>query len=83
MKRVRVRVSPAGRLSIPAGFRAEIGLPRGGDVVIELVGRELRIRTLDEIVAQAQALTKQLLGDKPEASVEAFLAERRREAVRE
>jgi AbrB family looped-hinge helix DNA binding protein len=83
MQRVRAKVSPSGRLSIPADFRKAIGLERGGDVVIELAGREIRIRTLDEIVAQAQDLTRRLLGDRPGASVEAFLAERRREAERE
>ena len=37
----------------------------------------------DEIVARAQTLSRRLLADKPEASIEAFLAERRREAERE
>jgi AbrB family looped-hinge helix DNA binding protein len=83
MKGVRARISPSGRMSLPADFRKSLGLERGGDVVVELVGREIRIRTIDEVVAQAQALTRRLLGDKPEASVEAFLAERRREARRE
>lgn len=71
------------RLSIPAAFRKAIGLDRGGNVVVELIGREIRIRTLDEVVAQAQALTHRQLDDRPEASVEAFLAERRRAHERE
>jgi bifunctional DNA-binding transcriptional regulator/antitoxin component of YhaV-PrlF toxin-antitoxin module len=80
---VHGRVSGSGRLSIPAEFRKAVGLERGGDVVVELDGREIRIRTVGEVIAQARALTQRLIGDKPEASVDAFLSERRREAARE
>jgi AbrB family looped-hinge helix DNA binding protein len=83
MSAIRGRVSESGRLSIPAEFRKAVGLERGGDVVVELNGREIRIRTVDEVIAQAQALTRRLMGDKPSASVAAFLAERRREADNE
>jgi bifunctional DNA-binding transcriptional regulator/antitoxin component of YhaV-PrlF toxin-antitoxin module len=78
-----VRVSPTGRLSLPARLRKLVGLERGGDVVVEFDGRDIRIRTLDEVVLRAQALTRRLLGDRPEGSLDAFLAERRREAERE
>lgn len=80
---VRCRVSESGRLSLPAEFRKAIGLDHGGDIVVELEGREIRIRTVDEVVAQAQALTRRLLGNQPKASVDAFLAERRRDAATE
>ncbi|MGO4726886.1 MULTISPECIES: AbrB/MazE/SpoVT family DNA-binding domain-containing protein [unclassified Inquilinus] len=81
---VRAKVSESGRLSIPAELRRAVGLEHGGDVVVELDGREIRIRTVAEAVAQAQALSRQLLGDRlGEASVDNFLAERRREAERE
>jgi AbrB family looped-hinge helix DNA binding protein len=79
MNGVRARVSESGRISLPAEFRKAVGLERGGDVVVELDGREIRIRTLDEVVAHAQALTHRLLRGKPDATVDAFLAERRRE----
>jgi AbrB family looped-hinge helix DNA binding protein len=81
---VRAKVSESGRLSIPAELRRAVGLEHGGDVVVELDGREIRIRTVAEAVAQAQALSRRLLGDRlAEASVDNFLAERRREAERE
>ena len=83
MKGVRAKVSRSGRLNIPAGFRKALGLDRGGDIVIEFIGRELRIRTIEEVVAQAQAIARRLTAGKPDASVDAFLAERRREAERE
>ena len=83
MNALKGRVSETGRLSIPADIRKAVGLERGGDVVIELVRREIRIRTIDEVVAQAQAIARRLTAGKPDTSVDAFLAERRREAERE
>ena len=80
MNALKGRVSETGRLSVPAEFRKAVGLEHGGDVVIELVGREIRIRTIDEVVAQAQAIARRLTEGKPDASVDAFLAERRRAA---
>ncbi|MCO6441970.1 MAG: AbrB/MazE/SpoVT family DNA-binding domain-containing protein [Nitrococcus mobilis] len=77
------RVSQSGRISLPAEFRKAIGLEHGGDVVIELDGRDIRIRTVDETVARAQELTRRLLVGKPEASLDAFLQERHREAEQE
>jgi bifunctional DNA-binding transcriptional regulator/antitoxin component of YhaV-PrlF toxin-antitoxin module len=83
MTAVRGRISRSGRLGVPAAFRKAVGLENGGNVVIALHDREIRIRTIDEVVARSQAMTHRLLGGKPETSVDAFLAERRREAERE
>ena len=83
MNAIKGRVSGSGRVSIPAEFRKVVGLEHGGDVVIELVGREIRIRTIDEVVAHAQAIARRLTAGKPDASVDAFLAERRRETHHE
>src|SRR5277367_4937690 len=52
------------------------GIPRGhrpacrGDVVIDLVRDEIRIRSLHAVVARAQALSHHLLGDGPDVSVQ-------------
>ncbi len=81
MNAVRARVSASGRLSLPAAFRNAVGLEQGGDVVVELEGREIRIRTIDEVVSHAQALTRRFLDGMPDASVEAFLEERRRDRI--
>jgi hypothetical protein len=51
--------------------------------VVELDGKDIRIRTVDEVVGRAQELTRRLLGDNPDATVDAFLAERRRDGARE
>ncbi len=50
--------------------------------MIELDGADIRIRTVREVVARAQALSKQLLAGKADTSVDAFLAERRKDSER-
>ena len=55
----------------------------GGDVIVELDGREIRIRTVDEVVTAAQTLTHRLLSGKRAGSMDAFLGERRRDADKE
>jgi AbrB family looped-hinge helix DNA binding protein len=79
MNAVQGRVSESGRISIPAEFRKAVGLEHGGNVVIELIGREIRIKTIDEVVAQARAIARRLTAGNPDASVDAFLADRQRE----
>jgi bifunctional DNA-binding transcriptional regulator/antitoxin component of YhaV-PrlF toxin-antitoxin module len=77
------RISKSGRLSIPAAFRKAAGLEHGGNVVVELADREIRIRSVPEAVARAQAISKRLLAGKPDITVDEFIAERHREAERE
>jgi AbrB family looped-hinge helix DNA binding protein len=80
---VRAKVTPSGRISLPAEFRRALGLQQGGDVVVTLDGHAITIRTIDDVVGRAQALTRKLLGDGREATVEGFLEQRRRDAERE
>ena len=83
MKPIFCHVSKSGRLSVPAEFRKAIGLEQGGDVVIQLDDRELRIITVRDAITRAQELSKRLLEGKPDVSVDDFIAERHREAERE
>ena len=76
-KLVRGHVSPSGRLSLPAEFRKAVGLERGGNVIVELDGNDIRIRTVHEAVARAQAMSRRLLAGKLALSVDDFLAHRR------
>lgn len=80
MMSMRVQVTEAGQLSLPAELRRAVGLERGGEVIVDLAGREIRIRTVNEVVVRAQELSRRLLAGKPVASVDDFLAERRAEA---
>ena len=82
MNSVLARVDSAGRLSIPAQHRKALGLEAGGPVVVALEGSEVRVRALADVMAELQAETARLLAG-PDASVDAFLAERRAEAARE
>jgi len=70
-------ISPSGRISLPAEFRRAMGVEGGGKVLVELDGNEIRIRTVREAVARAQALSRRLFADKPNVSVDDFLAHRR------
>jgi AbrB family looped-hinge helix DNA binding protein len=78
-KFAKAQVSPSGRISLPAEFRKAVGLEHGGNVVVELDGKDIRIRTIAEVVAEVQALSRRLLAGKPNVSVDDFLAERRRD----
>ena len=79
----RAKVTPSGRLSLPAEIRRRHGLAGGGEVMIDDLGDAIVLRTLDQVVARAQALARRLVQGKEGASVDDFLAERRREAERE
>ena len=79
----RAKVTSAGRLSIPNDMRKRHGLAKGGDVVIEDTGDAIMIRTVAQIVTQARDTSRRLLAGKTAATVDDFLADRRREAGRE
>ena len=60
---MRGRVSSSGRLGLPAEVRRAVGLDRGGEVVIELDGADIRIRTVADVVRRAQTLARAALAD--------------------
>lgn len=80
---MKARVMPDGRMSLPADLRKRHGLSRGGEVIVEDTGDAIVLRTLDQVVARAQALSRRLTADKAGASVMDFLADRAREAEAE
>jgi AbrB family looped-hinge helix DNA binding protein len=71
----RIKVSPTGRLSLPADLRREVGLERGGTVVVELKGGAIELRTLGGVLAEARERARKLAGKK--LSVDDFLKFRR------
>lgn len=79
-------VEPAGRLVVPAPFPAALGFHKRQEDVLTLEGASVRLRTVDDAVdaavAAAQALARKYGGGKG-GEVDAFIAERRREAARE
>ena len=71
---------PDGRISLPAGLRKKHGLARGGEVIVEDAGDAIVLRTLDQVVARAQALSRKLIADQAGSTLDDFLADRTREA---
>jgi len=83
MNAIMTKMSENGRITFPIAVRAAVGLERGGDVIIEVVDGELHVRTVAQAMNRARAIARELLAGKPGASVDDFLADRRREAERE
>lgn len=76
-------IKPDGSVRLPAELREKHGFARGGEVIIEDAGDAIVLRTLDQTVARAQALSRKLVAGKPGASVKEFLADRARDAQAE
>ena len=64
-------------MSLPADIRKRLGLSGGGVLLIEETPDGIVLRTLAQSIAHAQALARKYTADKPEAAVDAFLANRR------
>ncbi len=73
----RLNVAPNGRVVLPAEVRKRLGLSAGGDLLMEETPDGLVLRTVAQAVAHAQAIARRYLSDRPEVSVDAFLANRR------
>jgi len=74
---VQVTITPSGRMSLPADIRRKLGLIAGGSMFIEETEDGIVLRTAAQAVSRAQAIARRYTADKPEASVDAFLAARR------
>ncbi len=77
---VQVLITANGRMSLPADIRKRLGLTAGGALLIEETPDRIILRTVAQAITHAQALAAQFTSDKPEASVAAFLANRRVES---
>jgi len=76
----QVNITPNGRMSLPADVRRRLGLTGGGAVYLDETDDGVVLRTVPQIVAQAQALARQYR-DAPGAGVQDFLAARAAEDV--
>ena len=54
MQQAKGQLTENGRILIPAEMRRELGMRAGDQVVLSVCGKELRVMTLRERVAQAQ-----------------------------
>lgn len=73
---VQVTITPNGRMSLPADIRKQLGLDKGGAVLLELTPDGVVLRTVAQVVARAQALSKAMT-EGTTMSVDDFLAQRR------
>lgn len=74
---IQVKITPTGRMSLPAGLRKRLGLANGGDVFIEETADGLVIRTANQAVMRAQALARRYTDGNPDAGADGFIARRR------
>ena len=77
------KVTTAGQFTLPAEVRERLGFAHGGKVMIDDSGDSSVLRTVDQVVARAQALARRLVEDKQGASLDDFLADRWCEAERQ
>jgi AbrB family looped-hinge helix DNA binding protein len=77
---VQIMVTTNGRMSLPADIRKRLGLADGGALVVEEMPNGVILRTIAQSIAHAQALARKYTASKPEACVDAFLANRRTES---
>ncbi len=82
MKATVGKITPGGRLVIPARHRKALGLKTGDEVLLRLVDGELRILSQAEAVRRAQAMVKKHV-KRGRSLVDELLRERRLEAKRE
>jgi AbrB family looped-hinge helix DNA binding protein len=87
-------IAPNGRVVIPAGMRAALGVPAGGKVIARLVDGAVILEPVEAAVRRAQAMVRQYLpqgtgrqgtgsqGGPPGAALlsDELIAERRRRA---
>lgn len=83
MATVTTRMSETGRVTVPLGVRAAVGLERGGPVVLEIVDGELRVRSVAKAIERARVLTGEIIAGRKGFTVDDFIAERRKEAAGE
>jgi AbrB family looped-hinge helix DNA binding protein len=82
MQQTRSRLSPKGRLVIPAPFREALGLKVGDEVLLRIEDNELRISTLRSRIRDAQTYVQQFVKPGTLLSDE-LIAERRKAAKSE
>jgi bifunctional DNA-binding transcriptional regulator/antitoxin component of YhaV-PrlF toxin-antitoxin module len=75
-------IGPNGRVELPTPLLEAAGLEVGDAVIAEAGAGELRLRSLDQAIAEVQAMVRRFVPDDV-SLVDELIAERRREAERE
>lgn len=77
-----VEIDGRGRLPIPPPMLEAIGVRPGERLLVEIEGNDLRIRSVNSVVAEVQAFVRSFVPDDV-SLVDELIAERRREGERE
>jgi bifunctional DNA-binding transcriptional regulator/antitoxin component of YhaV-PrlF toxin-antitoxin module len=75
-------IGPNGRVELPAPLLEAAGFHVGDAVIAEVDAREVRLRSVDQAIAEVQAMVRGFVPDDV-SLVDELIAERRREAERE
>ena len=78
----RVRIDPAGRVVVPAGFRKALGIRSGQELLVSLDDGVLRLQTIDAALERVRLIARSKRKGR-RSVVDQFIAERRAEAARE
>jgi AbrB family looped-hinge helix DNA binding protein len=73
---IHVKISPNGRMSLPADLRKRLGIAKGGSLLVEERPDGVMLRTVEQAIARAQEIARKHTDGKPGASVDDFLARR-------
>ncbi|HEV2567248.1 MAG TPA: AbrB/MazE/SpoVT family DNA-binding domain-containing protein [Sphingomonas sp.] len=74
---IEVKVTPSGRISLPADVRRRLGLKSGDRLLLDEQADALVLRTAAQAVAHARAISDRLLAGKKGAAVGDFLKARK------
>lgn len=77
----QAKVVKGGKLVLPAAFRRALQIKDGDNVVVDLSGGGMRIRTYGATILEAQRLVREFTTNP--STVDDFIAERHLEAERE
>jgi len=76
------KVSEGGKMNIPASIRREVGLEHGGPVMVSVVGGEIRMRVLRQVLIDLQDEARDVFAGSGE-TVDGFLRDRGDDARRD
>jgi antitoxin PrlF len=80
---VQVKVSASGSIRIPANVRRQLGLEKGGSLMLNVDEFGITLTSFQQRIAKAQAKYREYSAGKPRTSIEDFLAEKRADAALE
>lgn len=75
---IQVKLTPSGRVSLPADVRRRLGIEGGDSLFLDETADGLVLRTAAQAVARARAISDTLLAGASDASVEDFIARRKK-----